>query len=225
MGYVPRQSLLRTYGEANVVFYPKGHLGKLVNRFYLVPDWDVLYGKLQQRLVDRDAGLYGGVTLQNQSKLNFALLRWDYTYLFSPFDPTNTGGPELPVNTSYLYSTNRASYVSNLRKPFFFAASTRFGGYFNGRIGQVQGTLSYRQQPYGIFSLDFTCNHIQLPGPYSTSDLLLIGPKVELSLSRSVFLTGYLQYNNQINNVNTNIRFQWRYKPVSDVYIVYTDNY
>lgn len=68
-------------------------------------------------------------------------------------------------------------------------------------------------------------NHIQLPKPYSTSDLLLIGPKVELSFSRSVFLTGYLQYNNQINNVNTNIRFQWRYKPVSDVYIVYTDNY
>ncbi len=28
-----------------------------------------------------------------------------------------------------------------------------------------------------------------------------------------------------INNVNTNIRFQWRYQPVSDLYIVYTDNY
>lgn len=25
--------------------------------------------------------------------------------------------------------------------------------------------------------------------------------------------------------MNTNIRFQWRYKPVSDFYVVYTDNY
>jgi hypothetical protein len=33
------------------------------------------------------------------------------------------------------------------------------------------------------------------------------------------------QYNNQINNINTNIRFQWRFKPVSDFYLVYTDNY
>lgn len=30
---------------------------------------------------------------------------------------------------------------------------------------------------------------------------------------------------NQINNVNTNIRFQWWYKPVSDLFVVHTDNY
>lgn len=225
VGYVPRQSLLRTYGEANFVFYPKGGIGKLINRYYLGPDWDVLYGKVQGRMVDWDAGLFGGITLQNQSQLNFALLRWDYTYLFFPFDPTNTGGPELAQNTSYLYFSNRINFISNVRKPFFFSASTRFGGYFNGQIGQLQGTLSYRQQPYGIFSLDFTYNHIRLPQPFTTSDLLLVGPKVDLSFSRSAFLTAYLQYNNQINNVNTNIRFQWRYKPVSDLYVVYTDNY
>jgi hypothetical protein len=34
-----------------------------------------------------------------------------------------------------------------------------------------------------------------------------------------------VQYNDQLNNTNLNIRFQWRYKPVSDLFIVYTDNY
>lgn len=225
VGYVPRQSLLRSSGEANRFFFPKGRLGRLINRFYLGPDWDFLYGKVQGRLVDWDAGFFGGITLQNQSQINFALLRWDYTYLFSAFDPTNTGGVPLPAGTSYLYFGNRLSYVSNVRKPFYFQFSSRVGQYFNGRITQFQSTWSYRYQPYGIFSLDFTYNGIRLPAPYSQSDLLLIGPKIDLSFTRSVFLTAYAQYNNQINNVNTNIRFQWRYKPVSDLFIVYTDNY
>jgi hypothetical protein len=225
MGYLPRRSLLRSSGEANFVFFPKGQLKRLVNRFYLGPDWDFLYGKIQGRLVDWDAGFFGGITLQNQSQLSFALLRWDYTYLFSPFDPTNTGGLALPANTDYLYFSNRVSFTSNVRKPFFYSFLTRFGHYFNGRILQFQSTWSYRFQPIGIVSLDFTYNGIRLPKPYSSSDLFLIGPKFDISFSDKVFLKGVVQYNNQINNVNTNIRFQWRYKPVSDVFVVYTDNY
>ena len=31
--------------------------------------------------------------------------------------------------------------------------------------------------------------------------------------------------NNQINNMNINTRFQWRFAPVSDFFLVYTDNY
>jgi hypothetical protein len=34
-----------------------------------------------------------------------------------------------------------------------------------------------------------------------------------------------MQYNEQRNNINLNTRFQWRYRPASDLFIVYTDNY
>ena len=34
-----------------------------------------------------------------------------------------------------------------------------------------------------------------------------------------------MQYNTQIKNFNINSRFQWRFKPLSDIYLVYTDNY
>ena len=225
MGFLPRRSLIRSSGEANFVFFPKGNLRKVVNRFFLGPDWDFLYGKTQGRLVDWDAGLFGGVTFQNQSSLNFALLRWDYTYLFSPFDPTNTGGKELAANTQYLYFSNRLTFFTNVRKPFYFNFTARVGNYFNGRIAQFQSSWNYRLQPFGVFSLDFTYNRIRLPQPYNSSDLLLIGPKIDVSFTDKIFLKAVLQYNNQINNVNTNVRFQWRFKPVSDIFIVYTDNY
>jgi len=76
-----------------------------------------------------------------------------------------------------------------------------------------------------LFSLDMSVNRIQLPQPYMSADIFLIGPRLDLTLSRSVFFTTFFQYNSQYNNVNINSRFQWRFKPVSDLFIVYTDNY
>jgi hypothetical protein len=52
-----------------------------------------------------------------------------------------------------------------------------------------------------------------------------VGPRIEVSFTDELFLSTFIQYNNQINNVNVNTRFQWRFRPVSDFFIVYTDNY
>jgi hypothetical protein len=38
-------------------------------------------------------------------------------------------------------------------------------------------------------------------------------------------LNSVFQYNTQQENFNINSRFQWRFKPMSDFFIVYTDNY
>ncbi len=64
-----------------------------------------------------------------------------------------------------------------------------------------------------------------MPAPYNDADLFLIGPKFEFTFTRSLFFTTLVQYNNQLDNINLNARFQWRYKPVSDSFLVYTDNY
>jgi hypothetical protein len=32
-------------------------------------------------------------------------------------------------------------------------------------------------------------------------------------------------FNEQIDNMNINMQFQWRYQPVLDIYLVYTDNF
>ncbi len=48
---------------------------------------------------------------------------------------------------------------------------------------------------------------------------------MDVTFTDKIFLTAWVQYNNQIDNINLNTRFQWRYAPVSDLFIVYTDNY
>ena len=74
-------------------------------------------------------------------------------------------------------------------------------------------------------ALDYSLTRIVLPNPYASASLILMGPKLGLTLSRKLFISALFQYNNQIDNFNINARLQWRYKPVSDFYLVYTDNY
>jgi hypothetical protein len=68
-------------------------------------------------------------------------------------------------------------------------------------------------------------NDIHLPAPWNRTQLWLVGPRVDVTFRNNLFFTTFMQYNNQADNINLNARLQWRYKPASDLYIVYTDNY
>jgi len=225
VGFVPRNGYYRSEGSQQFVFYPKNKSSDLINNWRIGPDYDIFYGKIDKRITDWDAGLFFRIVFQNTAEMQGALLRWDYTYLTEPFDPTNTGCVELPASSSYTYFSNRLGYKSNPRNDFFFALNTSFGEYFNGRFGQYNTIWSYRMNTFGIISIDASYTRINLPAPYSKANIWLIGPRAELSFSKSVFFNAFLQYNNQANNFNVNARFQWRFKPVSDFYLVYTDNY
>ena len=67
-------------------------------------------------------------------------------------------------------------------------------------------------------------NNISLPDPYNSVHLILIGPKLDLTFTDKLFLSTFIQYNDQIDNINLNMRFQWRFAPVSDLFIIYTGN-
>ncbi|MEL6721479.1 MAG: hypothetical protein AAFP82_22460, partial [Bacteroidota bacterium] len=45
------------------------------------------------------------------------------------------------------------------------------------------------------------------------------------NMSRDLFWTTFLQYNTQRDNFNINSRLQWQFQPLSNLFIVYTDNY
>jgi hypothetical protein len=95
----------------------------------------------------------------------------------------------------------------------------------NGNLLSISGNVGYRIQPYVNIDFSSTYNRIKLPSPWGNNNFLLLGPKLDVTFSNKLFLTTFFQYNEQTKNINFNTRFQWRYKPVSDLFIVYTDNY
>lgn len=141
------------------------------------------------------------------------------------FDPTHISGVYLPAGSEYRTQFAFAEFTSDNRKLFKFSTMVAKGGIYSGDFNMIEGRMSYRYQPYANLSLNFTYTDIMLPAPFTRTQLWLIGPKLDVTFTDKLFLSSFVQYNEQLDNVNLNMRFQWRYKPVSDIFIVYTDNY
>jgi hypothetical protein len=145
--------------------------------------------------------------------------------LLKDFDPTNKAAHFLNSGTRYDWNEFSTLYNSDNRKNLKYDFQGGYGGYFNGSRWFAVGSFNYRFQPYGYISLIYSYNDLQLPAPWQRTKFWLIGPKVDVTFTTNLFFTTYVQYNQQADNLNINARLQWRYKPVSDLYLVYTDNY
>ena len=224
-GFVPRLGVQSFFPAAGLRLYPKkGWAAQHVTNYNVGVEGNLTYG-LNGQHTDRDASFYFGTGFKDQGFLNLVAFN-AYTYLFEPFDPTNLyqdGTDLLPVG-GYTYSGFKAEYTSGTSYAWQGEVALTAGEYFNGSLFQVEGRLAYRKQPVGIFSVLYSYNHIRLPKPYASADFWLIGPRLELAFNRNVFFSSFFQYNTQANNFNINARLQWRFAPVSDVFLVYTDN-
>ena len=120
----------------------------------------------------------------------------------------------------------KVEYFSKPQRLFTYNISSRFGGYYaNGSRYNITADIGYRFQPYVGIALNASYNDIHLAAPWNNTRLWLIGPRIDITFTNKVFLTTFLQYNSQQKNINLNTRFQWRYRPASDLFLVYTDNY
>jgi hypothetical protein len=150
----------------------------------------------------------------------------EYVELLLPFDPTNSNKDSLAAGSMHQWKTWGLDYFSRPQNLFTYSISTRFGGYYLGGTRQsVTADIGYRFQPYVGITLSSSYNRIKMPAPWKETTLWLIGPRVDVTFTNKVFFTTFLQYNNQQKNINLNTRFQWRYRPASDLFLVYTDNY
>ncbi|MBW3545517.1 MAG: carbohydrate binding family 9 domain-containing protein, partial [Bacteroidetes bacterium] len=161
------------------------------------------------------------ISFKNRSDLVFRLDRQDTRLLFFT---SFTDEEPLPPGR-YVYHQWNVEYVSDVRKPFTYTANYRQGSFYNGNLYSLNTGLNYRLQYWGNVSIGFNYSKLAFPEPYSTAEFLLVNPRIDLYFSNKLFWTTFLQYNTQINNFNVNSRLQWRYKPMSDLFLVYTDNY
>ena len=159
---------------------------------------------------------------KNTSGLFLYYTQW-YTKLFFDTDVTFTGDSTIPA-AGYKYQNARLNYVTNPRKPLNGELGLFYGQYYNGYRSNIQTELNYRWQPWGTFSMSYNFNRIDMPHLEETVDIHLVGMAAEMSFTKSIFFTTFFQYNTQQDNVNINSRLQWRFRPLSDFYLVYSEN-
>lgn len=219
-GFVPRTNYIRLKANARAIIYPKqgifaNHGPGLKGDLYIQPGFGIS---------DYELSLYWRARYNDNGDA-FVALKHQYVYLFELFDPSNTDAFPLPANRDFFYTYVEADYNSDKRQVFSYNLTATGGQFYNGQRVGLRGNLNYRIQPFAQIGLSFNWNSIVLPEPYADANLFLVGPRFDFTFTKKIFFTTFLQYNNQIDNFNINARFQWRFAPVSDLFIVYTNNF
>ncbi len=223
MGFFPRTGYF-TFGPfMRYSFFPKSntintHGPGFRANYYMDQNWE---------FTDKDMSVSYGVNFLNSSRVE---LEWQNTYvkLYDDFDPTwqfEEGTVPLPGGNDYTWNALGVNYSSNSRKDFSFRLSGEYGGFYNGQATNLSGSVRYRIKPIFSLELNYSYNNIDLPDPYPKGSFWLVGPRIDLTFTDKIFWTNFIQYNQQADNININSRIQWRFAPVSDLFIVYTENF
>ncbi len=223
LGFIRRTDLFKTLISAERVFWPKkGIVQNHSFQYFTNIRWSP---SRNFQNTDYDLRSRYEVNFNNQSQARIEYTN-SFTFLFDSFDPTRTEGAiELPADQNYYYNSVEAGYQSDQRKLFSFDVQSSIGRFFNGNRFSVEGGLTMRFQPKAFISLLFNYDQIHLPDPYPSADIWLISPKIDITFSKSIFWSTLIQYSNQRDNLGFNSRLQWRFAPLSDLFIVYNDNY
>lgn len=147
-----------------------------------------------------------------------------FTFLQFDADITFIGKYEL-ARGGYRYRDVGLSWTSDRRRLWSMSVEIDAGKYYLGSRFRTGIGFSYRAQPWGVFSVQYNRNELRNANGYQSAFLDLFGARVDLTFTKKLFFTSFVQYNTQGSILTSNTRFQWRFKPMSDVFIVYSDNY
>ncbi|CAG5079811.1 carbohydrate binding family 9 domain-containing protein [Parvicella tangerina] len=232
VGFVPRvqnynsetgEFVYKTYWrlEPSITYrhYPKtGKITFIAPEIYFSEYYDADFAPTETRLAP---SLY--FMMKDQSSFNITA---GYNQVKLLFDTDITFSSNQPHSAGY-YSFNDISayYGSSPVNLLNYEAEIKFGQYYTGSIFSANTGLAYRIQPKFKLSTSIEYNSIYFKEKFEDVQLLIFSPRVDYQFNKKMFFTTFVQYNTQVNNVNINARFQYRFRPMSDLFVVYTDNY
>jgi hypothetical protein len=222
LGFVPRTDIFKSGNGLTRTFYPKKgalsyHSTRLLSIIYWKPSLDM-------KKTDHNYRVTWTANFKSQAVFSASYSN-NQIFLSFPFDPSRSGGEPLPANEGYTFNQFNTTFTSNNTSLLTYAAEATAGQFFNGNQYSFAGTLGYRVQPWAQWSLALNYDGIRLPAPHNDADLWLLTSRLDITFSKSLFWSNIIQYSNQRDNLGINSRLQWRFAPLSDLYLVYNDNY
>lgn len=238
LGYTRRKDIVRTnpFGELNL--YPETNTLntikiKLSGNFFWMPTDDM-------RFVHSDVLLAGTFNFTNGASIGLTAAK-RYEYLDNSFDPVSLGvddsnegrpfypsvlargnGEPLPIG-GYNFEDLKLDFSTDKRKAFWLSGNAKYGTFYTGNKFSTDVTFQYRFQPIFFISLKMQYDDIRLPEPYSSDKLWYLGPTLNFTFTKNLFWNTDVQYSTQTKSFFVVSRLQWRYAPLSDIFLTYSD--
>ncbi len=223
LGFVPRRDLFKSGKAVSHTFWPEsGVINNHSIRLLALHFWRPSLG---YKLTDHQYRATWRAVFTDQSEFELEYIN-HFIFLTEPFDPTRSAGSvPLPGDTGYYFNDLTASYASDASDDLYVNVEVTAGEFFNGNRLSVNGQVNLNVQPWAVFTLGGGYDRLRLPAPHPDADLWLVSPAFDITFSKSLFWSTLVQYSTQLKNVGINSRLQWRFAPLSDLYLVYNDSY
>lgn len=221
VGYVPRTHYYKFDTSLRYLFFPSQE-SKILSHGPLFGS--IQYFNFDGVGIDRGTQLGYEVNFKNRSEMVLTFEN-QFIVLQNPFDPIRTGIQSLGALTEHRWNSINLAYDSKPQSLFTYALESSYGGYFqDGKRWLFFSEMGYRFQPYVELNALVSYNHIELEEPWGTNGFWLLGVKSNFTFTRNIFFSNLYQFNEQQKLWNFNSRFQWRYKPASDIFLVFNSS-
>ena len=221
VGYVPRTHYYKFDTTLRYLFFPSQD-SKVLSHGPLVGS--IQYFNFDGLGIDRGTKVGYELNFKNRSEMVFTFEN-QFIVLQNSFDPIRTGIRSLNALTEHRWNSVNLEYNSKPQSLFTYALKSSYGGYFqDGKRWLFFSEMGYRFQPYLELNTLVSYNHIRLEEPWGSNGFWLLGVKSNFTFTRNIFFSNLYQYNEQQKLWNFNSRFQWRYKPASDIFLVFNSS-
>ena len=170
-------------------------------------------GPMQSRTVT--AGL--DVLFQPDGQVG-ATVNDHFDRLDKPF--TVVTGRTIPVGR-YAFRDASLTYSSSQARRVYGVIGATAGEFYDGTRAAINGTGTWRPRYDLSFDGTYQHNNIALPTGNFVADVG--GVRAKYSWSTTLIGSTFVQYNTQSKSFVTNARMAWRYSPLSDLFLVYTE--
>ena len=221
VGFIPRNNYIKIQATAGHLTYTKKNTsllshGPSIGRTYY---FDTDFNKKDQ--TEQFDYLFN---FKNRSRFSVGMRR-QCIELLSDFDPLRTNISSLFAGSTHQWNSYKIKYNSKPQNRFTYSTEVLTGGYYEkGKRTAFLGEFGYRFQPILELNSVINYNQIELPAPWNENSFWLLGLKANLTFTNKIFFSNLFQYNEQLGLWNFNSRFQWRYKPASDIFLVFNSN-
>jgi hypothetical protein len=219
VGFIPRKDYRSHTFYATHTFWSENNTSILVSHGPRI--WSKFYFDKSGFNTDHFTRFAYGLNFLNRSKLEFTIDD-QFVYLLDPFDPTRSGVKEIAAGTEHRWNNYRVQFTSRPQSLFTYDLTAETGGFYqNGTKTEFSSEIGYRVQPYVSINAIANYTNIKLEAPWNESSFWLLGTKADITFNSKLFFSNIYQYNQQFDRWGINSRLQWRYKPASDIFLVF----
>lgn len=125
----------------------------------------------------------------------------------------------------YNFQSAGVYWGSDARKRLMVSSTIEYGTFYSGKKMTAHVGMSYRIQPWGRLLLDYNYCRLDFTEPQGLEDYHLAALTAEVAFHKNLNWTSLIQYNTQMDNMNINSMVQWRFRPMSDFFIVVKEDF